>query len=366
MRRRALFREIIAATWAARVPSALIVIVAGMMCFTAIVTVGRSAAAAREVAARLEQAGARRMSVTDGGGLGLINARTVAAVQSLSTVETADALGAPFDATNGIVGPGGQRVPVWPVLGGDVSRVVNLVWGRAPRRGEALVSVDVLDQLRLSAPVGYLTAVNDDAQYPIVGVYRARPVFEDLNTGAVLAPIEPVVGRELRVVVTGVASASNTVSAVLSILAPPPEAQGIYVDAPTVLADTARDINTQLAGTGRALLLLILAAGGFFVAAVVLADVLVRRRDLGRRRTLGVSRADLIGLVAGRAILTATVGSLIGCIAGWTMNQSIGSETPIDFTVGVGVLAVVSAGMAVLGPAWYAARLDPVAVMRTP
>ena len=41
-------------------------------------------------------------------------------------------------------------------------------------------------------------------------------------------------------------------------------------------------------------LLLILGAGAFFVSIVVLADVLIRRRDLGRRRTLGIGRGDLI------------------------------------------------------------------------
>lgn len=365
MRRRALAREIVASTWAARVPSVLIAVVVAAMCFAAIATVGRTAAAAADVANRMEQAGARRMSVIDGGSLGFINARTLAAVRSLSTVENAQALGRPFDATNGIIGSGGTRIPVWPVLG-DVTQVGKVVWGRAPGPGEAVVSMEMLQTLNLSAPAGYLTASDDQSQYPIVGAYRAWPTFEDLNAGALITPTGPISGRELRVVVDSVASAPGTVSSVMAILAPPLDAQGLYVDAPTVLAETAGAINAQLSGSGRALLLMILTVGGFFVAAVVLADALVRRRDLGRRRTLGITRSDLVALVAGRAVLTSTLGALAGCIAGWSTNQAISSTTPVDFTVGIGVLAVLSAGIAALPPAWYAARMDPVAVMRTP
>ena len=98
---------------------------------------------------------------------------------------------------------------------------------------------------------------------------------------------------------------------ILSILAPT-DVQGVQVDSPAALAETARDLNAQMSGFGRTLLLLILGAGGFFVAAVVLADVLIRRRDLGRRRTLGVTRADLIALVSLRTLITALLGAALG------------------------------------------------------
>jgi hypothetical protein len=40
--------------------------------------------------------------------------------------------------------------------------------------------------------------------------------------------------------------------------------------------------------------------------------------------------------------------------------------TPPDFAVAVGVLATLTAGLSSLLPAFYATRLDPVNVMRTP
>lgn len=106
MRLRALLREAWATAWAAKVSSILTVVVVMAMCLAALVTVGRSAAAAFDVADRMEQEGARRLSVVDTRDGGFVNARTLAVVRHVSSVESADALGAPFDAVNGLIGPG--------------------------------------------------------------------------------------------------------------------------------------------------------------------------------------------------------------------------------------------------------------------
>lgn len=63
----------------------------------------------------------------------------------------------------------------------------------------------------------------------------------------------------------------------------------MYVESPTGLAELTQAVGGQLAGYGRSLLLLILGVGAFFVGTVVLSDILIRRRDLGRRRTLGAT-----------------------------------------------------------------------------
>lgn len=363
MRWRSLMREAWATTWAAKVSSILIMVVVAAMCFAAIVTVGRSASAAADVAARMEQAGARRLSVVDTRQAGFVNARTLDVVRGVSTVEAAVVLGMPFDAVNGVIGRGGVRVPVWPVVGG-VDAAVTIVRGRTPQPGEALVSASRLRALGLEEPAGFLATADGMEQFPIVGAFRAAPPFDDLDAGAVVAATATD-GRELRVVIDDVTSAGPTVSAILSILAPA-DIQDAQVNSPTALAETARDLNAQMSGFGRTLLLLILTVGGFFVAAVVLADVLIRRRDLGRRRTLGITRTDLVALVTARTMITAVAGAVIGCAAAWGTNLATGYLTPADFTIAVGVLAVLVGSVAALPPAAYASRLDPVHVMRTP
>lgn len=364
MRWGAQIREALSMTWAAKVPSLLIVVVVAAMCFTSLATIGRSAAAAAEVAHRLEQAGARKLTVLDAKSLGFINTRTLSTIQGMSTIEQANALGAPFDVVNGAVGPGGVRIPVWPVLG-EVADVVATVRGRLPQPGEVLVSSTLLSTLNLAEPVGYLETADGLTQYPIVGSFTPTDSNADLAAGALMAATPDQPGRELRAVINSITTIRPTVAAVMAVLSPSDQ-QGVYVESPATLAETARDLNNQLADAGRTLLLLILAIGGLFVAAVVLTDVLVRRRDLGRRRTLGITRPDLITLVTGRAAITATIGAILGCIAGAIYNLTLDTGTPIEFTTAVGTLAVIVAALVAFAPAAFAARLDPVTVMRTP
>lgn len=140
----------------------------------------------------------------------------------------------------------------------------------------------------------------------------------------------------------------------------------MYVESPTGLAELTQAVGGQLAGYGRSLLLLILGVGAFFVGTVVLSDILIRRRDLGRRRTLGATRADLTALVTVRTITPAAIGALVGSLAASVVNASAGYPAPLDFTVAVAVLAVLTASLGALLPAGYAARRDPVNIMRTP
>ena len=57
----------------------------------------------------MEQAGARKLSVIDTRESGFVNERTVRVIAGLSFVETAVALGTPFDAVNGQMGAGASR-----------------------------------------------------------------------------------------------------------------------------------------------------------------------------------------------------------------------------------------------------------------
>lgn len=340
------------------VPSLLVLVVVAATCFTSLATVGSQAAALAEVTARMEQAGARRLDVTDGTGQGFINMRTLASVRALDSVETAHVLGRPFDAVNGVLGQGSPSIPVWPTLDG-VGSMVQIVQGRAPQPGEAIVSTTQLATLRLAVASGYVVSLDGQQNLAVVGAFEPMAGFEDLAAGALTGGGDEL-GFQLRVMVDDIAAAPATVRAIMSILAPA-DASAARVESPTALAQTARDLTAQLQQQGRSLLLMILAAGGFFVAVVVLADVLVNRRDLGRRRTLGITRTDLVVLVALRTALTAGLGAVVGVVAGL-----LARAVPIPFAIATGVLGLLIATAASIPPALYAALRDPVTVMRTP
>lgn len=258
MRLTTLLREASAMTWASKIPSLFIMVVTAAMCVAPLVTVGRTAATGSALQQRMEQAGARRLVVIDSRRQGFVNDRTRGLVRDLSTTQTATAFAAPLDVVNGVIGRGGTRVPLWPVLG-PMQTSATLVQGRWPGEGEVVVSTTAMASLGLQHPAEYLASSDGLRQWAIVGSFTPAPGFEDLAAGGLTPSGGNDVGRELRVTLTSIAAAGATTTSVLSIL----------------------DL----------------------VAVVVLADVLVRRRDLGRRRTLGVTRGDLTALVT--AALTA-------------------------------------------------------------
>jgi putative ABC transport system permease protein len=98
----------------------------------------------------------------------------------------------------------------------------------------------------------------------------------------------------------------------------------------------------------------------------LLADVLVRRKDLGRRRALGASRGVIVGIVTARTFAPALLGAALGCASGLWVAARLGAAPPLDFVGGVAVLAVLSATFSAVPPALFAATRDPVAVLRTP
>ncbi|TFI17992.1 permease, partial [Micrococcus endophyticus] len=85
--------------------------------------------------------------------------------------------------------------------------------------------------------------------------------------------------QQVRVLAPDTAGTRAMQDSALAVIDPDPRSS--QVQTARALAAGNETITGELAGLGRSLLLLILGAGAFFVAIVVLADVLIRRRDLG-------------------------------------------------------------------------------------
>ncbi|MCB2177618.1 MAG: hypothetical protein KQH57_17550 [Actinomycetales bacterium] len=369
MRAAVLLREATAAARASLVPTALVALVIATTCVAAVLTVGRQAAAEAALARELAGPAARTLTLTqnlDGASL------TPQALSLLVTLNGTDAVIAtdlPVDAVNGALGTGSTPVAVVGVHG-TVASAVTLTRGRLPGPGEAIVPAAVMARLGLAEPVGYLQAA-DGTQWSVVGSFAPKAPFDDLADVALTMP-EPssdaaVAGdafHQVRVVADDVSHVKAVQDATLAIV--DPDAATVQVTAALAAAGASQRAAGTLAGLGRSLLLVILGAGAFFVAVVVLADVLIRRRDLGRRRTLGITRGALVGLVAARTAAPALVGAALGSAAGCAQVWHSTGQVPVAFAAATATLGVLTAAAACLPPAIYAARRDPVEVMRTP
>jgi putative ABC transport system permease protein len=348
---------------AQRISSAMVAVLCAAICAVTLLTVGRTASAEEAVLARLDSAGSRLLVVIDERDAGLVSPAVVEVLSGLDTVERVVGVDSPFDVVNGVVGVGGERVPAWPVAG-DLAQAVALVGGRWPEPGEALVSATGQERLGMTEPFGVATGT-DGAEYPVGGAFTTREPFESFEAGLVVAADPAAVTRSVHVVVASVDAARATQALALALLAPPDLGQ-VSVQSPTALADLQRAVGGDLGEYGRSILLLTLGGGASLIAAVALAEVLLQRRDLGRRRALGAPRWALIGLVVSRTTIAAAPGAVAGTVAGLAALAPSSGFTPADFTAAVALLTVLAAAVASVLPAVLAATRDPVSVLRMP
>jgi len=145
-----------------------------------------------------------------------------------------------------------------------------------------------------------------------------------------------------------------------------------------------RDIKTlgdiDWAATGRhrfravmvgafAVLALLLAMVGVF--GILAYSVQQHVRDFGIRRALGASTADVLRLVLSNAVRVVAVGAAIGLILAALSSRLIvtmlfGVE-PLDMPTFALVTIVLglTASLAIAGPAWRAATIDPAVALRS-
>ncbi len=116
-------------------------------------------------------------------------------------------------------------------------------------------------------------------------------------------------------------------------------------------------------------LALVLAMVGLF--GILAYSVQRRMRDLGVRRALGATTGDVVRSVVGGAARVLAIGALLGVVLSVVLGRVLASMLfgvqpldPVTF-----VLVIVALGLtalvAVAGPAWKAARVDPVVALRS-
>jgi len=121
--------------------------------------------------------------------------------------------------------------------------------------------------------------------------------------------------------------------------------------------------------TAFAVLAVVLAMVGVF--GILAYSVQLRNRDFGVRRALGASQGDVMRLVVGGAVRIVTIGAIAGlglsAALGRMLTSVLFGVQPIDPMTFAAVLAVlaVTTALAIAGPAWRAARIDPAVSLRS-
>ena len=105
--------------------------------------------------------------------------------------------------------------------------------------------------------------------------------------------------------------------------------------------------------------------------SVLAFNVARRTRELGVRSAMGASRGRLLSMVLRRAVGVTAVGVFLGLAISLFASTRLGpllfGTSPRDPLVMVGVAAILLVVAVAAGaiPAWSAAKVDPMAALRT-
>lgn len=347
------------------VASALTVLLVAVVCAVILATTGQTVRAEEEVLARIDEAGTRVLTVTDESGGAQIAPGAVTMVDALSGVEWAVGFGFAQDAVNAHL-PGGSPVPV-RTLFGEPPNTLQLLRGRWPAPGEAVLGVEAAQTLGLTETAGGIS-IGPARQLGVVGMFRASDPLAALNGFGLAAPV-PRGGEWLRSIVVlaespaVVAGLEPAVRAVLD----PRDPTGVTIRTSETLTQVRAAVRGELGRYSRGLVTAVLGAGILLIALNLYGSVMGRRRDYGRRRALGASRPTIVLLVVAQTTLTATVGAALGTAVGVGLIWRItGSPPGAPFPAAIAALALLSATLAAVPPALLAGFRDPVRVLRVP
>lgn len=349
---------------ARRIQTLVVMGLAASMVLAVLMTVGRAVVLEQAVQARTGTPEGRTIVVTDTSASGLIRPEIVRALARVGGIERVVASTTPVDAVNLHLGVGSDAIPVWGV-NGNIRDVATLRSGRWPEPGEALVSEEALQAVGMAGPAGALLR-RDGQEIPIVGTYDARSPFMEIEAGAVQRLGEDEDGlRRLHIVAVDVRDI-DPITVVAISLFDRSSAGELRVERSTALIELQELLAGDISSFRRELVGGVLLAGMFLVGMVLLAEVLSRRRDLGRQRALGARRSTVILLLVARTGFAAALGSTIGLVSGLSYVALTTGELPApSFVTGLFALSILAPVLGSIVPALWAAQRDPVLELRT-
>jgi len=136
------------------------------------------------------------------------------------------------------------------------------------------------------------------------------------------------------------------------------------------LVDLFHSITDSLAHAMIGIVSVFLVIGGVVIMNVMLASVIERTREIGMRKSVGATRADILMQFLVESSILAGMGGVIGLIFAWILSAAIQAATSVPMAVpfsavilAIGVSTLVGLFFGIY-PAHKASRLNPIEAMR--
>lgn len=150
----------------------------------------------------------------------------------------------------------------------------------------------------------------------------------------------------------------------------PGDANNFDVGTADALVDFWKQLTKVLFAVVPAVVAIGILVGGIVIMNIMLMAVTERTHEIGLRKAVGATAADVRKQFLAESIALAGLGGLLGVLAGWSLALIISTVSPLPARVSPWSIALalgLGAGIGVLFgvyPAARAAKLDPITAMR--
>jgi putative ABC transport system permease protein len=212
--------------------------------------------------------------------------------------------------------------------------------------------------------------------FTVAGILRPAVYASDLDTSVLVGfpAAETYLGFDGHPTTIYVRCQTDAVDQVWSLLgatANPQYPYQVAVSQPSLALVTRAQTQSALNGLFLGLGAVALLVGGVGVANIMVISVLERRSEIGLRRALGATRADIRLQFLSEAVLLSALGGVAGVVAGavatvvYALPRGWQAVVPPEAWAGGLAATLVIGAAAGLLPALRAARLSPTEALRS-
>lgn len=151
----------------------------------------------------------------------------------------------------------------------------------------------------------------------------------------------------------------------------PPAPDDFTVGSPRATLEQISKVGSTLSKVVTGVAVIATLIGGAVIMSLMLIGVSERRREIGVRRAVGATRADIMRQFLVEAVLISALGGLLGVVigaGGATVGAMLQKLPPAYMWSMIGSAAALSLAVGVLFglyPAWKAANVDPIEALRS-
>lgn len=216
----------------------------------------------------------------------------------------------------------------------------------------------------------------DGVEFVIAGIITdarrsANSLLEVLVPASTAMQLWPSRQASTRVVIEVEVGAAEAIAEEARLVVEPNHPERIVALYDPEAVQLRQDVTTQVDSIAVLVGVGLLITGAFGIAGSLVAAVSERRYEIGIRRALGARRGQIVQLVLGEAMLTGTVASLAGLVAGLTAFLAVSIDrqwSPVlvpEILAAAPVAGVVAGLAAGIIPAIYASRVEPAQALRS-